>query len=70
VNLFRIVTFVHHIEVGFSSSLRLFQEFFSVRDIMDRMLGDIQSGNNLMRGIDRYRGFQEPFSGFAGTENA
>ena len=46
-----------------SDSVTLSQEFFSVGDIMDRMLGDLQTGYNLSISINRDRGFQEPFSG-------
>jgi hypothetical protein len=67
VYLFNVVTFVHDIEVGLFGSVTLFQEFFSVRDIVDRVLGDLQTGDNLMRSIDSYRGFQEPFSGLTGS---
>ena len=70
VDLFRIVPFVHDIEVKLFSSVTLFQEFFCVRDIVNRGLGDLQSGDNLSRSIDIYRGFQGPFSCPTGTENA
>jgi hypothetical protein len=67
VDLFGVVSFVHDIEVGLSGSVSLFQEFFSVRDIVDRVLGYFQAGDNLLRCIDSDRGFQEPFSGFSGS---
>ena len=41
-----------------------FAEFLGMRDIMNGMLGDLEAGDNLSVGIDRDRGFQEPFSGF------
>ena len=50
-----------------SDSVTLYQEFFSVQDIMDRMLGYLQTGDNLSICIDRERGFQEPFSGLTGS---
>jgi hypothetical protein len=31
----------------------LFQEFFGMRNIVDRVLGDLQTGDDLMGGIDR-----------------
>jgi len=52
VDLFSIVPFVHDVEVGLSGSVTLFQKFFSVRDIMDRVLGDLQTGDNLVRSIN------------------
>jgi hypothetical protein len=69
VDLFRIISLVHDIEVGYSDSVALFQEFFGVRDIVDRVLRDLQTGDNLVRSIDGNRGFQESFSGLTGTEN-
>jgi hypothetical protein len=33
--------------------MALFQEFFSVRDIMDRVFRDLQTGDNLIRSIDK-----------------
>jgi len=42
-----------------SDPMTLFQEFFGVRDIMDRMLGDLQTGDDLPIGINRDRSFQE-----------
>jgi len=68
MDLFGVVSFVHDIEVRMSDTVTLFQEFFGVRDIMDRMLGDLQAGYNLSICINRYRGFQEPFSGLTGPQ--
>ena len=62
VDLFSIVPFIHDIEVGNSGSVTLFQKFFSMRDIVDRMLRDLQTCDNLVRSIDGNRGFQESFS--------
>jgi hypothetical protein len=45
----------------------LFQEFFSVRDIVDRVLGDLETGDNLSTSINRDRGFQESLSRFTGS---
>jgi len=67
VNLFGVVTFVHDIEVRMSNTVTLFQEFFGMRDIMDRMLGDLQTGDILSIGINRDRGFQESFSCFTSS---
>jgi hypothetical protein len=61
---FRIVSFVHDIEIRASESVTLFKEFFGVRDIMDLMLGYLEASDNLPIGIDRDRCFYEPFSGF------
>jgi hypothetical protein len=38
VDLFGVVSFIHDIEVRMSDPVTLSQEFFGVRDIMDRML--------------------------------
>lgn len=43
------------------------EEFFRVRNIMDRLLGDLESGYDLSVSVDRDRGFQESFSGFSGS---
>ena len=50
-----------------SDPVTLFQEFFGVRNIMGRMLVDLQTGDNLSIGINRDRGFQESFSRFTGS---
>ena len=50
-----------------SDPMALFQEFFSVGDIMDRMPGDLQTGDDLSISINRDRGFQEPSSRFTGS---
>jgi len=47
VNLFGVVSFVHDVEIGMSDPVTLFGEFFSVRDVMDRMPGYLQTGYNL-----------------------
>jgi hypothetical protein len=49
--------------------MALFQEFFGVRNIVDRVLTDVQTSDNLMRSIIGNRDFQEPFSRFTGTKN-
>jgi hypothetical protein len=67
MDLFGVVTFVHDIEVGRSGSVTLFEEFLGMRDIMDRMLGDFQTGDNLLIGINGDGCFQESFSGFPGS---
>jgi len=50
-----------------SDPVTLFQEFFGMRNIMDWMLGDLQTGDNLSIGINRDRGFQKSFSRFTGS---
>jgi len=45
---------IHHdIEIRMFESLTLLQEFFGMRNIMDRMLRDLETGDNLSIGIDR-----------------
>jgi hypothetical protein len=51
--------FVHDIEVGLPGSVALFQEFFSVGDIMDRVSGDLHDGDNPVRSINGDGDFQE-----------
>jgi len=53
MDLFRVVSFVHDIEVRMPESVTLLEEFFGVRNVMDRMLRDLKTGNNLSIGIDR-----------------
>ena len=60
MDTFRIVSFIHDIEVGFSGSVTLREDFFSVRDIMDRVLRDLCPGDDLLSSIDCDGGFQEP----------
>jgi len=45
----------------------MFEEFFSMRDIMDRMLGDLQTGDDLLIRVNRDRSFQESFSGLTSS---
>jgi hypothetical protein len=59
MDLFGVVSFIHDVEVRLSDPVTLFQEFFSVRNIMDRMLEDFQTGDNLSIRIDGDRSFQE-----------
>jgi hypothetical protein len=67
VNIFRIVSFIEDIGIRLSRSVTLKEEFFRMRDIMDRLLGDLEPGNDLAACIDGDRGFQESFSGFTGS---
>jgi hypothetical protein len=67
VNIFRIVSFIEDIGIRLSRSVTLNEEFFRMRDIMNRLLGDLEPGNGLPVGIDGDRGFQESFSGFTGS---
>ncbi len=67
VDLFGVVAFVHDVEVGLSDSVRLFQEFFGVRNVMDRALRDLQTGDDLLSSINGDRCFQEPFSRLTGS---
>jgi hypothetical protein len=47
--------------------MTLNEKFFRMRDIMDRLLGDLEPGNDLSISIDRDSGFQESFSSFSGS---
>jgi len=47
--------------------MTLNEEFFGVRDIMNRLLGDLEPGDDLPISVDGNRGFEEPFSGFPGS---
>ena len=67
VNIFRIVPFIEDVCIRLSRSVTLNEEFFRMRDIMDRLLGDLEPGNNLSIGIYGDRRFQESFSGFSGS---
>jgi len=59
---------IHHdIEIRMFESLTLLQEFFGMRNIMDRMLRDLETGDNLSIGIDRDCGLQESFSGLTSS---
>ena len=67
MHLFRIISFIHDIELRRSGPVTLFEEFFSMRNIMDGVLGDLQTGNDLLIRVNRDRSFQESFSGFSGS---
>jgi hypothetical protein len=67
VNIFRIVSFIKDIGLRFSCSVTLNEEFFRMRDDMDRLMGDLESGNNLQVSTDRDRCFQTSFSVFSGS---
>ena len=67
VNIFRIVSFIEDVDIRLSGSVTLNEKFFCMRDIMNRLLGDLEPGNDLIICIDRYRRFQESFSGFTGS---
>ena len=67
MDLFGVASFVHDIMVRMSDTVTLFQKFFGMQDIMDRMLIYFQTGDNLSIRINRYRGFREPFSGLTGS---
>ena len=62
MDIFRIVSFIHDIEIRFSGSVTLPEELFRVRDIVDRMLGDLQSSDNLLSCFYWNRGFQKSLS--------
>jgi hypothetical protein len=47
--------------------MTLNEEFFRVRDIMDRLLRGLEPGDDLSISIDGDRCFQESFSGFPGS---
>ena len=53
MDLFGVVSFVHDVKVRTSESVTLLEEFFGVRNIMDRMLGDLQTGDNLLISVNR-----------------
>jgi hypothetical protein len=61
MDFFRVISLIHDIEVRMSDPVTLFQEFFSVRDIMDRVLRNLKTGNNLSIRINRDRGFRNHF---------
>jgi len=67
VNLFRIVSFIDDVDLRLSRSVTLNEEFFRMGNIVDRVLGDLESGNDLPISIDGDRSFQESFSGFPGS---
>ena len=67
MDLFGVVSFVHNVEVRMSDPVTFFKGFFSVRDIMNRLLGDHEPSNDLPVGIDGDRGFQESFPGLSGS---
>lgn len=67
MDLCGVVFFVHNAKARMSNPMALFQEFFGLGDSMNRLLGDLQSGNNLLISIDRDRGFQDLFSSLTGS---
>jgi len=67
MNIFRIVSFIEDIGLRLSRSVTLNKEFFRTGNIVDRLLGDLEPGNNLPISIDGDRSFQESFAGFSGS---
>jgi len=67
MDLFGVVSFNHDIEVRVSGSVTLFKEFLGMKNVVDRMWGDLQAGDNLLIGINRDGSFHESFSGFPGS---
>ena len=67
MDLFGVISLFHDIDVRMSESMTSLQEFFGVRDIVDRMLGDFHTDDNLSISANRDRGFQESFSGLTGS---
>ena len=47
-----IVSFVHDVEFGLPCSVALFEEFLGVRDIVNQVLRDLQSSDDLKVSID------------------
>jgi hypothetical protein len=52
VDFFGIVTFAHDIKMRSTGSVGCFQEFFSMMDIIYRILGDLQTIDNIVRSVD------------------
>ena len=52
VNIFRIVSFVENVGVRFSGSVTLNKDFLGVGNIVDRLLRDLEPGNDLKIHID------------------
>jgi len=52
VNIFGVITFVHKVKIRVSPFVALNEEFLSVRDIVNGMLGDLQTGYELVTSID------------------
>lgn len=67
MDLFGVVSVTPDIEVRVSGSVTMFEEFLGMRNVMDRVLGDLQAGDNLKICVNRYGCFQESFSGFIGS---
>jgi len=64
MDLFGVVSFIHDIEVRIPDPVTLSEEFLGMRYIVNQMLGDLQTGDNLLIHNDGDRGFEEPFSSF------
>jgi hypothetical protein len=47
VDIFRVVCFVQDMDVRMSGTVTLFEEFHSMRNVMDRVLGDFKADDNL-----------------------
>ena len=67
MDLFGVVSFVHDIEVRWSGSVTLFEKFLGMNNIVNRMLGDFQTGDNLLIRVNGDGCFQELFSGLTGS---
>lgn len=61
MDLFGVLSFVHDVEGRMSDTATLFEEYLTMRDIMDRMLGDLQTGDNLSIRITEIDVFRNRF---------
>ena len=66
LNIISTVSFVHEITIRRPVSVTVEEVFFGVNNVVNRVLGDLQAGNNLTICIHRDRRFQELFSRFTG----
>lgn len=67
VNIFRIVPFIEDVGIRLSRLVTLNEEFFCMKDIMNQLLRNLESGDDLSVSIDRDRCFKESFPGFPGS---
>jgi hypothetical protein len=70
MDIFRIVSLIHNIDIGFPGSMTLLDQFFSMRDIVNGVLRDLYPGDDPLYSIDCDGSFQEPFSYLPGSPYA
>jgi len=66
MDIFGVVAFIQDVAGRSPRPVTGCQEIFGMRNIVNRVLRNLESGDDLLLGVHRYRGLDEPFSGLSG----